>query len=148
MKVVREHARCDGFERMAFLNGQINPSEAVNLAYQEITRSVGKSDREEKNTTIDLGTTISRHGTRNLSYSSSSVESLRVGTAREERAFAHPTDKRNHANGPGFFRYRLTIASALMNASASMVRVGLKPLMLGWVEEPTMKRLGTSQLWL
>jgi hypothetical protein len=52
-----------------------------------------------------------------------------------------------YSSGPGFFLYRFVIASALMYASAWMVRVGLNPLMVGKVELPITNRFGMSQDW-
>src|SRR5882724_5335370 len=62
MQMIRQHADCDGFEGIPFLDRCIDAAEAVDVAHQDVARPVGKCDREEEDATLDVRTAVVRHG--------------------------------------------------------------------------------------
>ncbi len=87
MQVIGQNADRNRFERQALLNRCVEPTQAIDLAHQQITRSIGKRYSEEEDPTIDFRTPVSRHGDITLAHC---TRAGRVGTAL--RAFAHPTN--------------------------------------------------------
>jgi hypothetical protein len=49
------------FKRAAALNRSKDTSQMINLRHQQVARSLGKNDREEKYTPFDLGSDVSGH---------------------------------------------------------------------------------------
>jgi hypothetical protein len=94
VQVVRQYANCHRLERIAFLNRNVDSPEPFYVPHQDVTRSVGESDREKEKAALDVCTTVSRHGGMRVSL----IDRLTarcVGTDRghgaQGRAFAHPT---------------------------------------------------------
>jgi hypothetical protein len=62
MQMVGQHAHRDRLERVALSGGCIRPAQMIDVPDQEIARAVVERQGEEKPPSLDLRSTISRHG--------------------------------------------------------------------------------------
>ena len=62
MQVIRQNTYSNRLKWITLLRRFIDSPQPIDLSHQEITRSVGKCNREEKCSTSDLGSAISGHG--------------------------------------------------------------------------------------
>ena len=74
MNMVGQDANRDGFEWSILLHRRVDAAQSIDVPNQQVTRSVGESDREKEDSTFDVGTSVTRHWSANSGH---------VGTARE-----------------------------------------------------------------
>jgi hypothetical protein len=60
--MIRQDTDRDRLKRAALLNRSIDTSQTINVLHQQVVRSLGENDREEKYTPFDLGSDVSGHG--------------------------------------------------------------------------------------
>src|SRR5215475_4889187 len=102
MNMVGKHADGDCLERMAILDNLVDFPQVLNVAHEEITRSVCERNGEEVYATLDSRSSVLGHD-----CWTSSLQALhggqrrgdgRVDVGRRVRAFAHPTTSRSTAS--------------------------------------------------
>src|SRR5437660_1812578 len=103
MHMIGQDADRNGLEGQTFLNRCVESTQAIDLAHQQITRSIGERYREEEDSTVDSRTAISRHGDITSAYcsragSACSAQPRRVGKGgRGASAVARSAFRRAHA---------------------------------------------------
>src|SRR4051812_19648162 len=93
MQVIRQDTDRNRFERVPLFDGSVHVPKMIGLADQEITRSVRQCNSEEKDSSVNPGAMITRHG-RMLStktwWAKARPSWLRCYVVHG--AFAHPTE--------------------------------------------------------